>query len=59
MSNGARFLLRLKRRAMRGYELLLYALLLALALAVAHAAAAGGEDAQCGQIQSSTPVIAR
>ena len=59
MSNAARFLLRLKRRAMRGYELLLYALLLSLALAVAHAAVAGGEELQCGQIQSSTPVMAR
>lgn len=59
MTDLQRTLLRLRRRAVHCYELLLYALLLSLALAVAHAAAAGSEDTQCGQSHSSTPVIAR
>lgn len=59
MTDLQRLLLRLRRRAVRSYELLLYALLLAVTFAVAHAAAAGAaDDVQCGQIQSSTPVIA-
>ena len=51
---------RLRQRAMHGYELLLYGLLLALAFGAALATApAGAEDAQCGNIQSSTVVISR
>lgn len=58
--NTQRLLLRLRRRAVHCYELVLYALLLALALAVAHAAAsAAGDEAQCGNTQSSVDVIAR
>ena len=59
MTDFQRLLMRLRRRAVYCYELLLYALLLSLAFAVAHAAAASSDDAQCGQIHSSTPVIAR
>ena len=60
MTDLQRFFLRLRRRAVHGYELLLYALLLSLAFAVVHAAAASDADeAQCGQSHSSTPVIAR
>ena len=60
MSPTRRFLLRLRRRAVYCYELLLYALLLALTLAVALAGGpAGAGEAQCGNIQSSTVVIPR
>jgi len=54
-----RTLQRLRRRTVHCYELLLYALLLALALAVGLAASPGAEDAQCGNIQSSADVITR
>jgi len=53
-----RLLLRLRRRTVHCYELLLYALLLALAIAVALAAAPVADEPQCGNIQSSTDVIA-
>jgi len=58
MTPMRRVFLRLCRRAVYCYELVLYALLLALTLGVALAgspAAAG--DAQCGNIQSSAAVI--
>ena len=55
-----RFLLRLRQRAVRCYELLLYALLLALAFGAALAGTpAGGDEPQCGNIHSNAPVIAR
>ena len=55
-----RFLLRLRQRAVHCYELLLYALLLALAFGAALAGApAGAEDTQCGNIQSRAPVIVK
>ena len=54
-----RTLQRLRRQTVHSYELLLYALLLALALAVGLAASPAAEEAQCGNIQSSTDVIAR
>jgi hypothetical protein len=58
MTRTHRFFLRLRQRAVHGYELLLYALLLALAFGAALAASpAGAEDAQCGNIQSSTVVM--
>lgn len=53
-----RFLLRLRRRLLRGYELLLYALLLALAGGTVLAAASGaGPDTHCGSIHSTMGVI--
>ena len=55
-----RLLLRLRQRAVRCYEMLLYALLLALAFGAALAGTPpGGEDAQCGNIHSSASVIVR
>jgi len=55
-----RFLLRLRQRAVRCYEMLLYALLLALAFgAVLAGTPTGAEDAQCGNIHSSPSVIVR
>ena len=59
MTDLQRTLLRLRRRAVYLYELLLYALLLALAFAVAHAASAGGDEPQCGNMRSSASVITR
>ena len=60
MTPFSRFLLRLRRRVVHGYELLLYALLLSLALGVGLAASpAGASDDQCGNIHSSPSVITR
>lgn len=55
-----RFFLRLRRRALRLYELGLYATLVALALSLVwpgDAPAFAEADAQCGQIQSSAVVM--
>jgi len=58
MIDTRRVLLRLRRRAVHCYELLLYAMLLALTLGVAFASSpAGARDAQCGNIHSSATVI--
>lgn len=60
MTPIARFLLRLRRHLLRGYELLLYALLLALAGGTLLAGASGaGPDpgAHCGSIHSTIGVI--
>ena len=54
-----RTLLRLRRRAVYCYELLLYALLLAMGLGVAWSVAPAGEDSYCGKSHSSAPVITR
>jgi hypothetical protein len=55
-----RFFMRLRDRALRGYELLLYAFLLALAFGVGLASSpAAAEDAQCGNIQSKPQVMTR
>ena len=60
MTPTRRFFLRLHRRAVQGYELLLYGLLLALTLGVVFASSpAGAEDVQCGNIHSSPSVITR
>ena len=60
MGKGSRFLVRLRDRALYGYELLLYAFLLALAFGVGLAASpAAAEDVQCGNIQSKPHVIIR
>jgi hypothetical protein len=58
MSHTDRLLLRLRDRFVRGYELLLYAFLLALTFGVVLAAspAAGEEPAQCGKTHSSSGV---
>ena len=60
MTPTHRFFLRLRQRAVRGYELLLYAFLLALAFGVGLAASpVAAEDTQCGNIQSRPDVITR
>ena len=59
MGDGSRFLLRLRQRAVRGYEWLLYALLLALLFGVGLASSTPAEEVQCGNIQSSPEVITR
>ena len=60
MNDSSRFFLRLRQRALRGYELLLYAFLLALAFGVGLAASpVAAEDGQCGNIQSSPHVMTR
>ena len=58
MTPMRRVFLRLCRRAVYCYELVLYALLLALTLGVAFASSpTGARDAQCGNIHSSATVI--
>lgn len=58
MTDIPRLSLRLRQRAVRCYELLLYALLLSLVFAVMFAAAESAEGAlQCGSIPSSTGVM--
>lgn len=61
MTPTQRFFHRLRRRAVRLYELGLYATLVALALLVVWPgdvpAFADADDTQCGQIQSSAVVI--
>jgi hypothetical protein len=61
MTSTQRFFLRLRERAVRGYELLLYAFLLALMFSVPLAAspAAGEEPAHCGNAHSSSGVYTR
>jgi len=67
MTDTERLFLRLRRRALQCYEVLLYAMLLALAggvLLVTSPSAAQddghtGDPAQCGNIQSSATVITR
>lgn len=59
MTPISRFLLRARQRALRGYELLLYAFLLALAFGVGFASSSAAEEVQCGNIQSSPHVITR
>lgn len=62
MSPFSRFLLRLRRHLLRGYELGMFALLLAVAfaaLAPMAGAGAGEPQAQCGNIQSSATVMHR
>jgi len=59
MTSFSRGLLRLRQRAVKFYELLLYALLLSLALAVGLASTSVAEEAQCGNIHSSPSVITR
>lgn len=54
MTPTQRFFLRLRQRAVYCYELLLYALLLALVFAVGLASSpAGAEDVQCGNVPGS------
>jgi hypothetical protein len=58
MTSIHRFFLRLRRRAVRCYELLLYALLLALAFGVLLAGSPdAADDVQCGKIHSSATVM--
>jgi hypothetical protein len=62
MTDRPRFSLRLRQRALRCYELGLYAVLVAMALAVALPAAALDTDddsPQCGKAQSSAVVMNR
>jgi hypothetical protein len=62
MTDRPRFSLRLRQRALRCYEIGLYAVLVAMALAVGlPAAALDFEDdaAQCGKAQSSALVMTR
>lgn len=61
MSKLHRFALRLRQQALRWYEILLCAMLLALALAVASPLPALGEEeaVQCGNTQSSSGVYTR
>jgi hypothetical protein len=62
MIDAHRLLLRLRRRILQCYDILLYAMLLALAagaLLPASAQDAAQEPAYCGNIQSSAVVIAR
>ncbi len=60
MSPTRRIFLRLRDRAVRCYELLLYALLLSLGLGVVFAAAEAADDpVQCGNIHSSSGVMTR
>jgi hypothetical protein len=58
MTPVRRVFLRLSRRAVYCYELVLYALLLALSLGVAFAGSPGATgDVQCGNTHSSAVVI--
>jgi hypothetical protein len=62
MTDTQRVFFRLRQRALRCYELLLYALVLALAggVALAGSSAQRPDDAvQCGSAHSSTGVITR
>ena len=58
----SRFLLRLRERALRCYEIFLYSLLVAMAFLIlmpADPAAARDGEVQCGNIQSSATVMHR
>lgn len=59
----SRFLLRLGDRALRGYEILLFGVIVAMAIVAATSAGAGAagdeEPFHCGKNQSSAAVITR
>ncbi len=62
MTDRSHLLVRLRRRALQGYDLLLYVMLVALAIVAAVPATSGeaAEDAvHCGKNQSSTVVITK
>lgn len=64
MTPFSRFLLRLRDRALRCYEIFLYALLVSLGFLVAMpadpaAAATDDDEVQCGKAHSSAVVISR
>ena len=59
MTSFQRTLLRVRRRAVYCYELLLYALLLSLALGVAWSASPTSDDGYCGKTHSNATVITR
>ena len=60
MSKLHRLSLRLRQQALRWYEILLCAVLLALALSIATPAQESDADAvQCGNAQSNTAVMQR
>jgi hypothetical protein len=61
MTDTQRVFVRLRRRALQCYEVLLFAMLLALAGGIAQAASwsAAEEPVHCGNIQSSAVVISR
>lgn len=61
MTDPQRFFLRLRRRALQFYELLLYGALIAMSAAVAMSASGIEADdaAQCGNAHSSADVITR
>lgn len=62
MSDRSRFLVRLRRRALQCYDLLLYAMLVALGILAAVPASSGEaqeETVHCGKNQSSTVVITK
>lgn len=63
MTRSERFLIRLRRLALRWYEIALFTMLLGLVVAAALPAAADPDDAddaaQCGSAQSTAPVSAR
>ena len=61
MTDLSRFLLRLRRRALQCYDLLLYVMLVALALVAFVPASGEAQDdaVHCGKNQSSTVVITK
>jgi hypothetical protein len=62
MTDRSHFLVRMRRRALQGYDLLLYVMLVALALLAALPASSGdaADDAvHCGKNQSSIVVITK
>ncbi len=62
MTDRSRFLVRMRRRALQGYDLLLYVMLVALAIVAAVPASSGEADddaVHCGKNQSSTVVITK
>ena len=61
MTDRQRFLWRLRQRALRVYEILLYLSLggMIVAIALPSAGAADDEATQCGNIQSSPAVMNR
>jgi hypothetical protein len=59
MTPMSRFIWALRQRAVRCYELLLYALLLALGVATVMPGGSQEHEVQCGNIHSSTAVISR
>ena len=62
MTDRSRLLVRLRRRALQCYDLLLYAMLVALGILAAVPASSGEsqeEAVHCGKNQSSTVVITK